>query len=69
MTSKYSAEELVCGHQASSPASRAFWGYLLWNEEEAVILPSGKSPFSNPTAVRVHVLLSEFGRTVKNKTK
>ena len=67
-TSKYSCEEFVCGHHASSPASRAFPGYLLWNDEDAVMLPSGKSPFSNPSAVLLHVSLSVSCATIMKVT-
>ena len=57
-TSKYSIEELVCGHQASSPPSRAFHGNVSRNEEVAVTLLSDNNPYSSPTATLVHVSLS-----------
>lgn len=56
--SKYSWDDFVCGHQASSPANRAFAGYLSSNVDEAVMFSSGKSPFSNPSDVSLYLRFS-----------
>lgn len=56
--SKYSWDDFVDGHQASSPANRAFAGYLSRNVDEAVMFSSGKSPFSNPSDVSLHLRFS-----------
>lgn len=65
-TSKYSTVEFVSGHQASSPASRAFHGTLPCNEEVAVMLLSDINLYSNPTAMLLHVSLSASWATKKS---
>ena len=57
LTSKYSPEPNLLGHQALFPASLAFSGQYPCNTELAVMLAFGKSPFSNPSAMLLHVSL------------